>query len=95
MVEDKKEELQVEDVITDELKELETKLDELSDSQKESGVLASDDKFKHVGPTAADGVMGFAKFLTTVKTFKAGTRGDADKLLKMAEEFCEAMDYPQ
>lgn len=92
-VTEEKEEVKMDDVIADDLKELETKLDDLSESQKEVGVLASGDKFKYVGPTAADGVMGFAKFLTTVKTFKAGTRGDADKLLKMAVDYCDAQGF--
>jgi hypothetical protein len=90
---DEKDVVDAEDVITDDLKELEEKLDDLSDKQQEDGGLSSGGKFKYVGPSAADGVMGFATYLSGVKTFRAGTRGDSAKLLDLATKFCDAMGF--
>lgn len=41
----------------------------------------------------ADAVYGFAAYLTGVKTFRAGSRGDSGKMLKFASDFCVENEF--
>lgn len=77
--------------ISDKLDELEKKVEatEGGGLKMESAKVELSGEIREVQePNCADAVFAFASYISGVKTFKAGSRGDASKLAQHAADFC-------
>lgn len=80
----------------------EVNVDELTEGSENEGLAMESAKVELSGdvnemqsPNCYDAVFGFASYLSTVKTFKAGTRGNASILAQHAADFCAENNWEE